>query len=159
MACCAIMVYTRYCTNTVAMNGITTKQKFSSNLNCNGNNQWSQKHIYIIPRIGLPSKFLLAQPIEFCNSSICLYRIKKINLLKSTCLTGSFTCPGPSGSGKWRVLPSYHSHETCDKFIITSQKKRDKRKLQANIYIYVYICSLCHIYCSWETKLYLIAYC
>ena len=41
---------------------------------------------------------------EFWNSLICLYEIKRKNLFKSTCLTGSFTCPGPSGSGKRRAL-------------------------------------------------------
>ena len=54
------------------------------------------------------SKFLLARPIEFCNSSICLinkHRIMKKNVLKSTCPTGSFACPGPMGSGKWWALP------------------------------------------------------
>ena len=35
---------------------------------------------------------------------ICLYRIQKKILLKSTCLTGSNTCPGPSGNGIFPVL-------------------------------------------------------
>ena len=34
-----------------------------------------------------------------------LIQYKEVNLLKSTCLTSSFTCPGPSGSGKcWALL-------------------------------------------------------
>ena len=33
-----------------------------------------------------------------------LLEIKKKNLLKSTCRTSSFTCPGTSGSGKQRAL-------------------------------------------------------
>ena len=52
------------------------------------------------------SKSSLAQIQVFWNSSICLYEIKRKNLFKSTCPTGSFTCPGPSGSGKRRALPS-----------------------------------------------------
>ena len=42
---------------------------------------------------GSPSKSSLALIQEFWNSSICLYEIKKKNLSKSTCPTGSFTCP------------------------------------------------------------------
>ena len=34
----------------------------------------------------------------------CLYEIKRKNLFKSTCPTGSFTCPRLSGSGKRRAL-------------------------------------------------------
>ena len=55
-------------------------------------------------RARLFSKSSLARLQEFWNSSICLYEIKKKNLSKSTCLTGSFTCLGPSGSGKRRAL-------------------------------------------------------
>ena len=33
-----------------------------------------------------------------------LYEIKRKNLFKSTCPTGSFTCPGPLGHGKQRAL-------------------------------------------------------
>ena len=55
-------------------------------------------------RARLFSKSSLALLQEFWNSSICLYEIKKKNLSKSTCQTGSFTCPGPSGSGKRRAL-------------------------------------------------------
>ena len=55
-------------------------------------------------RARLFSKSSLAQFQEFCDSSICLYEIKKKNLSKSTCPTGSFTCPGPSGSEKGRAL-------------------------------------------------------
>ena len=53
---------------------------------------------------GLFSKSSLARLQEFWNSSICLYEIKRKNLFKSTCPTGNFTCPGPSGSGKPRAL-------------------------------------------------------
>ena len=56
------------------------------------------------PRAHLFSKSSLARLQGFWNSSICLYEIKKKNLSKSTCPTGSFTCHGPSGSGKWRAL-------------------------------------------------------
>ena len=42
------------------------------------------------------SKFPRVQLLEFCNCSIYLYRIKKKIFHKFTCLTGSFTCPGPS---------------------------------------------------------------
>ena len=52
-----------------------------------------------------------AQLHEFWNSSICLYEIKKKNLFKSTCPTGSFTCPGLSGSGKWRALRGEFGYE------------------------------------------------
>ena len=55
-------------------------------------------------RARLFSKSSLARLQEFWNSSICLYDIKKKNLSKSTCPTGGFTCPGPSGSGKRRAL-------------------------------------------------------
>ena len=43
---------------------------------------------------------------DFKNFEIllCLYEIKRKNLFKSTCPTGSFTCPRPSGNGKWRAL-------------------------------------------------------
>ena len=57
-------------------------------------------------RARLFSKSSLARLQEFWNSSICLYEMKKKNLSKSTCPTGSFTCPGPSGSGKWPALMS-----------------------------------------------------
>ena len=36
-------------------------------------------------------QFSLARLLACCNSFICLYRIKKKKMLKSTCLTGSFT--------------------------------------------------------------------
>ena len=55
-------------------------------------------------RACLFSKSSLARLQEFWNSSICFYEIKRKNLFKSTCPTGSFTCPGPSGSGKRRAL-------------------------------------------------------
>ena len=55
-------------------------------------------------RACLFSKSSLAQLQEFWNSSICLYEIKRKNLFKSTCPTGNFTCPGPSGSGKQWAL-------------------------------------------------------
>ena len=51
-------------------------------------------------RARLFSKSSLARPQEFWNSSIFLYEIKKKNQSKSTCLTGNFTCPRSSGSGK-----------------------------------------------------------
>ena len=57
-------------------------------------------------------KSSLARLQEFTgrNSSICLYEIKRKNLFKSTCPTGSFTCPGPSGSGKrWALWKCSHS--------------------------------------------------
>ena len=57
-------------------------------------------------RARLFSKSSLAWIQEFLNYLICLYAIKKKNLSKSTCPTGSFTCPGPSGSGKRRALAS-----------------------------------------------------
>ena len=56
-------------------------------------------------RARLFSKSSFARLQEIWNSSICLYEIMKKNLSKSTCLTGSFTCPGLSGSGKRRALP------------------------------------------------------
>ena len=56
------------------------------------------------------SKSSLARLQEFWNSSICLYEIKETNLSKSTCPTGSFTWPGPSGSGKRRALMSCGIH-------------------------------------------------
>ena len=55
-------------------------------------------------RASLFSKSSFARLQEFWNSSICLYEIKRKNLSQSTCPTGSFTCPGPSGSGKRRAL-------------------------------------------------------
>ena len=56
------------------------------------------------------SKSALAQFQEFWNSSICLYEMKRKNLFKSTCPTGSFTCPGSPCSGKRRALPvRYHA--------------------------------------------------
>ena len=60
-------------------------------------------------RACLFSKSSLARLQEFWNSSICLYEIKRKNLFKSTCPTGSFTCPGLSGSVKRRALhiPSF----------------------------------------------------
>ena len=89
----------------------------------NRNQQWLQKltvtilylthwghwciFVYIytyICRARLFSKSSLARLQEFWYYSICLYEIKKKNLSKSTCPTGSFTCPGPSGSGKRRAL-------------------------------------------------------
>ena len=58
------------------------------------------------PMSCLFSKSSLALLQEFWNSSICLYEIKIKNMFKSTCLTGSLTCPGPSGSGKrWALNP------------------------------------------------------
>ena len=56
-------------------------------------------------RARLFSKSSLAWLQEFWNSSICLHEIKKKNLSKSACLTGSFTYPGPTGSGRQRALP------------------------------------------------------
>ena len=58
-------------------------------------------------RARLFSKSSLAWLQEFWNSSICLYDIKKKNMSKTTCPTGSFTCPGPSGSGKRQALSIY----------------------------------------------------
>ena len=55
-------------------------------------------------RAWLFSKSSLARLQEFWNSLICLYEIKRNNLFKSTCRTGSFTWPRPLGSGKWRTL-------------------------------------------------------
>ena len=57
-----------------------------------------------MPRTCLFSKSSLARLQEFRNSSVCLYEIKRKNLFKSTCPTGSFTCPGLSGSGKRQAL-------------------------------------------------------
>ena len=73
-------------------------------------NQWRLgllTHIHITgpDRACLFSKSSLARLREFCNSSICLYEIKRKNLFKSTSPTGSFTCPRPLGSGKRRALP------------------------------------------------------
>ena len=66
-----------------------------------------------ITRQGLPfSKSSLAQLQEFWNSSICLYEIKRKNFFKSTCPTGRFTCPGPSGSGKRRALLGHSEWHT-----------------------------------------------
>ena len=59
-------------------------------------------------RACLFSKSSLAQLQEFWNSYICLHEIKRKNLFKSTCPTGSFTCPGPLGSGKRWALLTYH---------------------------------------------------
>ena len=64
--------------------------------------------MYTSFRARLFSKSSLAWLQEFWNSSICLYEIKKKNLSKSTCPTGSFTCPGLSGSGKRRALVILH---------------------------------------------------
>ena len=55
-------------------------------------------------RACLFSKLLFAQLQESWNSSICLYEIKRKNLFKSTCPTGSFTCPGPSNFEKRGAL-------------------------------------------------------
>ena len=55
-------------------------------------------------RACLFSKSSLARLQEFWNASMCLYEIKRKNLFKSTCPTGSLTCPGLSGSGKRRAL-------------------------------------------------------
>ena len=55
-------------------------------------------------RACLFSKSSLARLQESWNSSICLYEIKRKNLFKSICLTGSFSCAGPSSSGKWWAL-------------------------------------------------------
>ena len=66
-----------------------------------------------ICRARLFSKSSLARLQEFWNSSICLYEIKKKYLSKSTCPTGSFTCPGPSGSGKRRALASLLQVMAC----------------------------------------------
>ena len=77
---------------------------------------WVQTVIYTLPqsmqwcmhRACLFSKSSLARLQEFWNSSIRLYEIKRKNLFKSTCPTGSFTCPGLSDSGKRRALMQYH---------------------------------------------------
>ena len=61
-------------------------------------------HSFLFSRACLFSKSSLAWLQKFWNSSICLYEIKRTNLFKSTCPTGSFTCPGLSGSGKWRAM-------------------------------------------------------
>ena len=66
----------------------------------------------LLSRARLFSKSSLAQLQEFWNSSICLYEIKKKNLSKSTCPTGSFTCPGPSGSGKQQALLSVATQDS-----------------------------------------------
>ena len=58
----------------------------------------------LMDRAPLFLKFLLVRLPKFCNSLIYLYRMKKKTLLKSTCPTCSFTCPGPSGSEKWWAL-------------------------------------------------------
>ena len=67
----------------------------------------SHEHLTIFAfccRARLFSKSSLSRLQEFWNSLICLYEIKKKNLSKFMCRTGSFTCPGPSGSGKRRAL-------------------------------------------------------
>ena len=46
-------------------------------------------------RACLFSKSSLAWLQEIWISSICLYEIERVNLFKSTCPTGSFTCPLP----------------------------------------------------------------
>ena len=56
-------------------------------------------HIHL--RACLFSKSSLARLQEFWNSSICLYEINRKNLFKSTCPSGSFTCPGPLRSGNY----------------------------------------------------------
>ena len=55
-------------------------------------------------RACLFSKSSLARLQGFYNSSICLYEIKRKNLFKSTCPTGSFTCPGRDATSYPKVL-------------------------------------------------------
>ena len=63
-------------------------------------------------RARLFSKSSLARLQGFWNSSIYIYQIKKKNLFKSTCQTGSFTCPGRArlvvlldpGVGQWETV-------------------------------------------------------
>ena len=43
---------------------------------------------------------------KFCIFQHIMYMIKEKTLPKSTCLTGSFTCPKPSGSRIRQALPS-----------------------------------------------------
>ena len=76
------------------------------------------KQVHDKIRARLFSKSSLARLQEFWNSATCLYRIKKKNLFKSSCPTGSFTCPGLSGSGKrWALcitiqfIEKYHSRK------------------------------------------------
>ena len=57
---------------------------------------------------GLPFLKIITCPtssiLKFFDLPI-VYEIKRKNLFKSTCPTGSFTCPGLSGSGKrWALL-------------------------------------------------------
>ena len=62
-----------------------------------------KEYICYVYRACLFSKSSLARLQEFWNSSICLYEIKRKKSVQIH-LTGSFTCPGPSGSGKRRAL-------------------------------------------------------
>ena len=63
---------------------------------------------HISGRACLFSKSSLARLQEFWNSPICLYEIKRKSLFKSTCPTGSFIWPGPSGNKKRRALYLCH---------------------------------------------------
>ena len=56
-------------------------------------------------RARLFSKSSLARLKEFWNFSICLYEIKKKNLSKSTCPTGSFTSQGRRAVGNGEPWP------------------------------------------------------
>ena len=58
------------------------------------------------PGLAFSENHHLPDSQEFWNYSICLYEIKKKNMSKSTCPTGSFTCPGcrAVGNGEpWRT--------------------------------------------------------
>ena len=84
---------------------------------------------------------------EFWNSSICLlYEIKRKNLFKSTCPTGSFTCPGrwAVGNGEpwthwqpevfpWEVYPhSLIKPRKCQHTIIETVLLARNCKIQQN---------------------------
>ena len=87
--------------------------------------------LLLLHRAWLFSKSSLARLKEFWNSLICLYETKRKNLFKSTCPTGSFTCPGPSGSEKRRALLQLIS------IVITkSQQTEEAHALMRLFYLY-----------------------
>ena len=87
---------------------------FSQNFTCSTYRIWNS----LICLYRADSRFAPSQweTVLLCNDvshwlgasleSALLYKIKKKNLLKSTCPTGIFTCPGLPGSGKlWTLIP------------------------------------------------------